>query len=123
MNLWSLAVEEQFYLLWPLAVLAARRASCGARRPAPRPPSGSAVLSSVLMAVRLDPESPTRVYFGTDTHVMGLMLGAALAFAWAAPHRAWTTVDVVGRPAPAGRGGRAGDPGRAPRRSGRRPRR
>ena len=43
------------------------------------------------MALRLDPDSPTRVYYGTDTHVMGLMLGAALAFAYAAPHRAWTT--------------------------------
>ena len=48
------------------------------------------MLSAVLMAVHLDPQSPTRAYYGTDTHVMGLMLGAALAFAWAAPHRAWT---------------------------------
>ena len=43
------------------------------------------------MALRLDPDSPTRVYYGTDTHVTGLMLGAALAFVYAAPHRAWTT--------------------------------
>ena len=43
------------------------------------------------MALRLDPDSPTRVYYGTDTHVIGLMLGAALAFGYAAPHRAWTT--------------------------------
>ncbi len=90
MNLWSLAVEEQFYLLWPLAVLgllaltrrAEVRAACAL---------GLAVLSAALMALRLDPDSPTRVYYGTDTHVMGLMLGAALAFAYAAPHRAWTT--------------------------------
>ena len=91
MNLWSLAVEEQFYLLWPLAVLVLARASPGARRRAPPPPSALAVLSAALMALRLDPDSPTRVYYGTDTHVMGLMLGAALAFAYAAPHRAWTT--------------------------------
>ena len=89
-NLWSLAVEEQFYLLWPLAVLVLVRV---VRRPEARATValGLALLSAVLMAVRLDPESPTRVYFGTDTHVMGLMLGAALAFAWSAPHRAWTT--------------------------------
>jgi peptidoglycan/LPS O-acetylase OafA/YrhL len=90
MNLWSLAVEEQFYLLWPLAVLGLLALT---RRPEVRAASalGLAVLSAALMALRLDPDSPTRVYYGTDTHVMGLMLGAALAFAYAAPHRAWTT--------------------------------
>lgn len=90
MNLWSLAVEEQFYLLWPLAVLGLLVVT---RRPETRAAAalGLAVLSAALMALRLDPESPTRVYYGTDTHVMGLMLGAALAFAYAAPHRAWTT--------------------------------
>ncbi len=90
MNLWSLAVEEQFYLLWPLAVLVLVRV---VQRPEARAAAalGLGLLSAALMAVRLDPDSPTRVYLGTDTHVMGLMLGAALAFAWAAPHRAWTT--------------------------------
>ncbi len=90
MNLWSLAVEEQFYLLWPLAVLGLLAFT---RRPEVRAASalGLALLSAGLMALRLDPESPTRVYYGTDTHVMGLMLGAALAFVYAAPHRAWTT--------------------------------
>jgi peptidoglycan/LPS O-acetylase OafA/YrhL len=90
MNLWSLAVEEQFYLLWPLAVLGLLAVT---RRPEVRAATalGLALLSASLMALRLDPDSPTRVYYGTDTHVMGLMLGAALAFAYAAPHRAWTT--------------------------------
>ncbi len=90
MNLWSLAVEEQFYLLWPLAVLGLLAFT---RRPEVRAATalGLALLSAALMALRLDPDSPTRVYYGTDTHVMGLMLGAALAFVYAAPHRAWTT--------------------------------
>ncbi len=90
MNLWSLAVEEQFYLLWPLAVLALLAVT---RRPETRAAAalGLAVGSAALMALRLDPDSPTRVYYGTDTHLTGLMLGAALAFAYAAPHRAWTT--------------------------------
>jgi len=90
MNLWSLAVEEQFYLLWPLAVLGLLAVT---RRPEVRAGAalGLAVLSAALMALRLDPDSPTRVYYGTDTHVMGLMLGASLAFVYAAPHRAWTT--------------------------------
>ncbi len=90
MNLWSLAVEEQFYLLWPLAVLVLLAVT---RRPETRAAAalGLAVASAALMALLLDPEHPTRVYYGTDTHVTGLMLGAALAFAYAAPHRAWTT--------------------------------
>ena len=90
MNLWSLAVEEQFYLVWPLAVLALLAVT---RRPEARAAAalGLAVVSAALMALLLDPAHPTRVYYGTDTHVTGLMLGSALAFAYAAPHRAWTT--------------------------------
>lgn len=93
MNLWSLAVEEQFYLLWPLALLGLLRLS---RRAAvlAAVAAGAGLASAVLMALRLDPDAPTRVYFGTDTHLVGLMLGAALAFAWAAPHRAWTATPL-----------------------------
>ncbi|QKE84234.1 acyltransferase family protein [Arthrobacter sp. NEB 688] len=88
-NLWSLAVEEQFYLLWPLALLALLRA---VRRPEARAATalGLALASSLLMALRLDPTAPTRVYYGTDTHATGLMVGAALALALAAPGRAGT---------------------------------
>lgn len=84
MNFWSLAVEEQFYLLWPgltllLVTVAAARTRVALAL-------GLAVGSALLMAVLVEPGADaTRVYYGTDTHLMGLMIGAALAFAWASP--------------------------------------
>jgi len=100
MNFWSLAVEEQFYLLWPAITLllvtyaAARVRVAGAL--------AIAVLSTLLMAALFDPgQDATRVYYGTDTHVMGLMIGAAIAFAWTSPSLAMrlrlSRFDVVGR--------------------------
>ncbi len=89
MNFWSLAVEEQFYLAWPL-IVAALVASGIALRTRLGIALGAAALSTLLMAIRFSPgEDATRVYYGTDTHLVGLMLGAALAFAWASRHRAW----------------------------------
>ena len=84
-NLWSLAVEEQFYLLWPLAVvlLCAVRPL---RRHAPWAAAGLALASAGLMALLYAPGTdPTRVYVGTDTHLFALMAGAALAFWHARP--------------------------------------
>ena len=54
MNLWSLAVEEQFYLLWPLAVLVLLRVTRGYEARA-AVALGLAMLSAVLMAVHVDP--------------------------------------------------------------------
>ncbi|HEU5144675.1 MAG TPA: acyltransferase family protein [Dermatophilaceae bacterium] len=84
MNFWSLAVEEQFYLVWPLATLLLVRLARARGRVAVALAIAGA--STVLMAALYVPGSDaTRVYYGTDTHLMGLMLGAALAFAWASP--------------------------------------
>ena len=86
MNFWSLAVEEQFYLFWPLIMYFVIRRLAPARRVIFA--VALAALSTLLMARFFVPgEDATRVYYGTDTHLMGLMVGAALAFAWAGPAR------------------------------------
>ena len=81
-NLWSLAVEEQFYLVWPLIVVAAL--GFGAKRIKPQYlvlATGLIVVgSAAAMALMFDPlTDPSRIYFGTDTHLFGIMLGALLA--------------------------------------------
>ncbi|MET7424328.1 acyltransferase family protein [Dactylosporangium sp. NPDC005555] len=77
---WSLAIEEQFYLLWPVLILFALRA----RRP--RPLIGALcaagfVASTVAAAVLYDPLHPGRAYFGSDTRAAALLAGCALAAA------------------------------------------
>jgi peptidoglycan/LPS O-acetylase OafA/YrhL len=79
-HLWSLAIEEQFYLVWPLVLggllLVGRRFALGIT-------VVGAVASALWMAVQFDPASdPSRVYYGTDTRLTGLLIGSALAFVW-----------------------------------------
>jgi peptidoglycan/LPS O-acetylase OafA/YrhL len=77
-NLWSLAVEEQFYLVWPLLlVLVLVRIPRWLRIAFV---SLLAVGSAVWMAVLYSADTATRVYYGTDTHFFGLAIGAVLAF-------------------------------------------
>ncbi len=81
-NFWSLAVEEQFYFLWPLGFLLLMRCVRN-RRQRIVCVLGCALASAILMAILFVPGTDaTRVYYGTDTHAFGLMLGVALAFAW-----------------------------------------
>ncbi|MFW5416907.1 acyltransferase [Nocardiopsis sp. CNT-189] len=80
-HLWSIAVEEQFYLVWPLLVALV---ALGGKRVGDRVALLAAVVSLaslVWMAVLVDPADPTRVYTGTDTRAFSLLLGALVATA------------------------------------------
>ncbi|NJM05578.1 serine hydrolase [Candidatus Gracilibacteria bacterium] len=80
-HLWSLAIEEQFYLVWPLVFIGGMYLL---RR------WGMLVVvvlgacaSLTLMAQLYEPGSdPSRIYYGTDTRVGAILIGAALALVW-----------------------------------------
>ena len=78
-HFWSLAIEEQFYLVWPLLLLLLSSLRLG--RPAQRRVVlGLAAASAVACAVLYDPAvDPSRIYYGTDTRAFSLLLGVWLA--------------------------------------------
>ena len=85
-HLWSLSVEEQFYLIWPaIAYLCVRKFG---RRGVALLAAMVAVLSTAWMLYLTvingypDFTDPSRAYFGTDTHIAGLLVGALLATFW-----------------------------------------
>ncbi|HEX8008490.1 MAG TPA: acyltransferase family protein, partial [Trebonia sp.] len=118
-HLWSLAVEEQFYLIWPWLLLAGlllvrrRRAAPGRAPGAPLLPGRARLVlaaaalvtagaSAWAMAAFYQPGlDPTRVYEGTDTRAFGLLAGAALAMVWPTgrirpPAAAARALDIAG---------------------------
>jgi peptidoglycan/LPS O-acetylase OafA/YrhL len=80
-HLWSLAIEEQFYLIWPLLlwVLILR---LNGRRARVTATLILASMSALAMALEYSPGDPSLVYYGTDTHASALLIGAALALAF-----------------------------------------
>ena len=85
-HLWSLAIEEQFYILWPVVLLVLHKVKRISYRTL-------VAVSALVMAVGSTawmahlaitnqypiPNDPSRLYFGTDTHAMGLLIGCAVA--------------------------------------------
>jgi peptidoglycan/LPS O-acetylase OafA/YrhL len=81
---WSLAVETQFYLIWPVLLLLILKRF--GKKVIPIAALAIALFSGTalfLVSLQLDASSSvSHVYFGTDTHSIGLFLGAALAVSW-----------------------------------------
>ena len=81
-HLWSLAIEEQFYLLWPL-LLWFLLFRLNGRRSRVTVILLAAAASALVMALQYTPGGdPSGVYYGTDTHASALLIGAALALAY-----------------------------------------
>ncbi len=81
---WSLAVESQFYLIWPIILLLVLKRF--GKKVIPFAALLIALTSASLLfyvSLQLDASSDvSHVYFGTDTHSVGLFLGSALAVSW-----------------------------------------
>src|SRR4051794_33232662 len=93
-HVWSLAVEEQYYLFWPLILMLVLTVWGKSRKALLVGILAGVALSTIEMAILYHPYTdPSRVYYGTDTRVAALLLGAALAFVWAP----WRLVGKTGR--------------------------
>ena len=112
-HFWSLAIEEQFYLVWPLILVGCHKLGLS-RKAMGSGALALALLSALEMALLFSPDTdPSRVYYGTDTRAFSLLIGAFMAFAWpsvrpgaqsgrALPQRARIALDGAGIAAFAG---------------------
>jgi peptidoglycan/LPS O-acetylase OafA/YrhL len=78
-HLWSIAVEEQFYLVWPVLVLVVARWGRRVESQVAVVAALGSIASLSLMIALVSPADPTRVCIGTDTRAFSLLLGALVA--------------------------------------------
>ena len=78
-HMWSLAIEEQYYLVWPLVVFLCLRARRGSLRLLAAVAGAGAALSVVAMHWRFTPANPNDAYYATDARAHSLLIGALLA--------------------------------------------
>ncbi|HEY3096531.1 MAG TPA: acyltransferase family protein [Acidimicrobiia bacterium] len=78
-HMWSLAIEEQFYLVWPLITFACLRLARGRRWLLGGVCIAGIAASITAMATFYDASDPSRAYYGTDSRAHLLLIGAALA--------------------------------------------
>ncbi len=90
-HLWSLAIEEQFYLVWPLVTLGCLRWGRGRLGKLATVTAVATIASVGLMAALFEADDPSRSYYGTDTHAHVILIGALLA------------LFLIGRPQPSAR--------------------
>jgi peptidoglycan/LPS O-acetylase OafA/YrhL len=109
-HLWSLSVEEQFYIFWPFLLMLGIHFVPEVKNTTGVWPrlAGVALIvalcSGILMAILYSPSlDPSRVYYGTDTRALELLVGAALAMVWPSRRlqtgisaQARRTIDVAG---------------------------
>ena len=81
-HLWSLAIEEQFYLVWPLLLIVILKTCRSRHLRAALAWSGAALSALAMVLVYVPGADPSRVYYGTDTHASALFIGSALALTW-----------------------------------------
>ncbi|MDF2657539.1 MAG: acyltransferase [Paenibacillus sp.] len=81
-HLWSIAIEEQFYLIWPILLLALLRVTKQRGKLMMFILLGAAASAIAMAMIYVPGSDPSRVYYGTDTRAFALLIGAALAVAW-----------------------------------------
>ena len=90
-HMWSLAIEEQWYLVWPLAFLGIVRVTRGRTRVIAAVIAALALTSAALMMLLYTPGGDAlRIYYGTDTRAQALLLGALLAVGFSVRTTEWT---------------------------------